>query len=124
MQRSEAVLIPTSRNGRAKPGRNRLIAYRVLVAIAAACFVGAFAIAALAPFDLTLAGGLLRLDQTAASWLQPVMSEAGQAAFHPSWHIIVVPFLVRPAWILPAMIGLISAGLAVTVGRVVGKQRA
>ncbi|MGI4746917.1 MAG: hypothetical protein ACRYGI_05505 [Janthinobacterium lividum] len=84
--------------------------------------MGAFAIAALAPFDLTLAGALGRLDQTAASWLKPVMSDAG-AAFHPSWHIVVMPFLVRPAWILPAMIGLISTGLAVTVGRAVGKSK-
>lgn len=51
------------------------------------------------------------------------MSQTGSAAFHPSWHIIVVPFLVRPAWILPAMIGLISAGLAVTIGRTVGKPQ-
>jgi len=106
-----------------KPRKGRLIAYRAFVALAAACFVGAFAIAALAPVGLTLAGGLARLDQAAASWLRPVMNGTGPAAFHPSWHIVIVPFLVRPAWILPAMIGLISAGLAVTIGRAVGKPR-
>lgn len=105
-----------------KPGKSRLIVYRVFVALAAACFVGAFAIAALAPFGLTLAGGLVRLDQTAVSWLRPVMSNTGPA-FHPSWRIVIVPFLVRPAWILPAMIGLISAGVAVTLGRAVAPPK-
>lgn len=91
------------------------------MALAAAFFVGAFAIAALAPFELTLAGGLVRLDLVADSWLRPVMSETRSASLHPSWHIVVVPFLVRPAWILPAMLGLVSAGLAVTIGRAAGK---
>ena len=97
-----------------KQRKGRLILYRMLVAFAAACFVVAFAIAALAPLGLTLAGGLLLLDQTTLSSLRRIVV---QDASNGVWYRVVVPFLIRPAWILPVMLGIVSTGLAMTVSR-------
>ncbi|WP_419728916.1 hypothetical protein [Lichenicola sp.] len=100
-----------------KQRKSRLILYRLLVAFAAACFVSAFAIAALAPLGLTLAGGLLLLDETTLSSLRRIVVHD---ASNGMWSGVVVPFLVRPAWILPVMLGVISTGLAMTVSRPAG----
>ena len=100
-----------------KQRKSRLILYRMLVAFAAACFVGAFAIAALAPLGLTLAGGLLLLDHTTLSSLRRIVVDDTSAGV---WQGLVVPFLIRPAWIVPVMLGILSTGLAMTINRAPG----
>lgn len=78
--------------------------------------MSAFAIAALAPVGLSLAGGLLQLDPDALVSLQRRVSDVSAWI----WHMIVVPFLDRPAWLLPSMLGVVFGGLAVTIARGVG----
>ncbi len=83
----------------------------MLVALAAACFVAAFAVAALAPPGLSLGDGLQRLAGHPLSW----PDAAGRTG--PGWRTLALPFLLRPAWLLPAMLGFVSAGVAVSLGR-------
>ncbi len=85
----------------------------MFIALTAVCLVVAFAIAALAPMGLTLAGGLQRLDDGAGGALQRHVPAA-------VWQELLVPFLVRPAWVLPIMVGLVSAGLAISIRRPTG----
>ena len=104
---------PSSPSGSLRRLRARLVVSRVFIALTAVCLVVAFAIAALAPMGLTLAGGLQRLDDGAGGALQRHVPAA-------VWQELLVPFLVRPAWVLPIMVGLISAGLAISIRRPTG----
>jgi len=91
----------------------RLVVSRVFIVAAAAGFVIAFGIAALAPVGLTLAGGLERLDPGTVAALHGYLPDV-------AWRDLVAPFLIRPAWILPLMLSLVSIGLAISIRRPVG----
>ncbi len=82
----------------------------MLVTLAAVCFVAAFTVAALAPPGLSLGDGLQRLAGHPLLW--PGVGRTGLA-----WRNLVLPFLLRPAWLLPVMLGFVSAGIAVSLGR-------
>jgi hypothetical protein len=89
-----------------------VIAQRVLAVLAAVFLVSSAALATLGPPDLPLdqmlqlsGGGIMRgleewTRQHLASWV---------------WNDIEVPLLARPAWLIPAALGIVFAGLAVTV---------
>ncbi len=106
------------RHRRPARGRLRLLACRVLLAFAAVCFVAAFTVAALAPPGLSLGGGLQRLVGHPLPWptrfdgprIDAVRTGLG-------WQQVVLPFLMRPAWLLPVMLGFVSAGVAISLGR-------
>jgi len=85
-----------------------MIASRIFAALAALFLVGAVAIAALTPFGMTLGQGLMLLDGTWLSWLQKQSPAWG-------WAWLELPFLLRPLWLIPAGIGLICAGTAVSL---------
>ena len=106
-----------ARRRRPERGRLRLLACRTLVALAAACFVSAFTVAALAPPGLSLGDGLQRLAGN-PSW--PGVGRPGPSPQHGlqrSWHDLLLSFLLRPAWLLPVMLGCVSAGTAISLGR-------
>ena len=89
----------------------------MLVTLAAGCFVTGFAVAALAPPGLSLGDGLQRLAGH-PSW--PGAGRAGSASQHGlqrNWHDLTLSFLLRPAWLLPVMLGCVSAGTAISLGR-------
>ena len=89
----------------------------MLVALAAACFVAAFTIAALAPPGLSLGDGLQRLFGH-ASWLGAGRVRPSlQHGLQRNWHALLLSFLLRPAWLLPVMLGCVSAGTAISLGR-------
>lgn len=99
----------------------QLATCRVLTALSAACVVGAFAIAALAPVGLTLAGLVARVDPTTLPSLQHQVLEHLPAGM---WRIVLLPFLARPAWLLPLMLGIVGAGLSLTMARAMAGEAA
>lgn len=91
----------------------RTAVQRAFSLLAALLLVGAFALAVLGPQDLTLGQGLLLLDHTllarARSSIVGTLSQGW-------WDRVAVPLLVRPAWLVPAAIGVICGGVALTLG--------
>ncbi len=83
------------------------MAARVFAVLAAAFLVVAVGIAALMPLGLTLGHGLLMIDATFVGWLK-------QHSLPWAWEWVFLPFLQRPLWLVPASIGLIAAGLALS----------
>ena len=83
------------------------MAARIFAVLAAAFLVVAVGIAALMPLGLTLGHGLLMIDAGLVGWLK-VHSLVW------AWDWLLMPFLQRPLWLVPASIGLIAAGLALT----------
>lgn len=85
---------------------------RVLAVLAAALLVGTVALATLESPDLPLGQVLLALDRQSLTHLQSVVE---QFLTHWMWTEIVLPVLVRPAWLIPAAMGLICVGLSLTL---------
>ena len=106
------------RSRRPARGRSRLLACRALITLAAGCFVAAFTIAALAPPGLSLGEALQRLAGHPLSWPDLIGApRIGSPWAGFGWRSMVLPFLLRPAWLLPVMLGFVSAGVAITLGR-------
>ena len=91
---------------------------RGLIVLSALFLVVAFALATAGPANLPLEQLLRRLSPGFASSLR--------SAF-PAWMVdrIVLPLLVRPAWLVPLALGLLSAVGALTfpAGNSVGRTR-
>ena len=88
------------------------MAQRILAVLAAIFLVGAVGLATLAPPDMPLSQMLLAIHEGAMKALQTF----GQQHLSPwVWDQVAVPIMVRPAWLLPAALGIVCAGLAVTV---------
>jgi hypothetical protein len=85
-----------------------IIFQRVMAILAAAFLVGAVTVALIVPANAPLGTALYMLDQHA---LYSVQSHL--AAW--MWHGVAMPLLVRPAWLLPACIGIVCAGLSATL---------
>ena len=97
-----------------------MIIQRVLAVLAAVLLVGAVAVAALGPPNVPLGAALFMVDH---DLLQSV--ELGLHA-HISdwmWDEMVMPLLLRPAWLLPAAMGLVCAGISVTLSNRQRPQR-
>ena len=80
---------------------------RIFAVLSAVFLVVAVGAAALTPLGLTLAQGLLIMDRGSIDW----------AKLHSAswiWNWIAMPFLLRPLWLLPASLGVICAGVAMT----------
>jgi hypothetical protein len=80
---------------------------RIFAVLAAALLVAAVGIASLTPMDLSLGEGLLTLAPGLVAWLQ-----AHSAAW--VWQWALRPLMQRPPWLVPASLGLICAGVALT----------
>jgi hypothetical protein len=85
-----------------------VIAQRILAVLSALMLIGAFALATLGPPGVPLGHVLFTLDTPVMDWLQ-------QHAPGWMWQNLVVPVLLRPAWLLPATLGILLAGAAVTL---------
>jgi hypothetical protein len=97
-----------------------VIAARVMAVLAAACLVAAFALATLLPPQLTLAQLIALFD---ARLLYD--SHEFVVAHGPGWlwiHVLM-PLLLRPAWLVPTSAGLLFAGGAMTLGSRKGVPR-
>ena len=87
------------------------MATKLLAILAAAFLVGAFALATLAPENMDLGGALYALNHDAVTALQGFTSAH---ALGWLWDHVAHPALIRPAWLLPASLGLICIGAAAT----------
>jgi hypothetical protein len=86
-----------------------VIAHRILSILAAILLVGAFALASADTFDLALGEMLSAVDPELPTKLRAAL---------PAWMADdLLPLLLRPAWVLPAALGLVSAGVALTITR-------
>jgi hypothetical protein len=82
---------------------------RILAVLAAALLVGAAALAALGPSEWSLGKVLLLLDHDATDAAHAFV---GRHFAEWIWADLAMPLLVRPAWLVPATLGLICAGAA------------
>ena len=89
-----------------------MIARRILAILSAALLVGAVAVALLGPPGMPLGQALLAIDHRVLDALQ---STADRVSAHWLWTEIMLPVLVRPAWLPPAALGLICAGLSLSL---------
>ena len=86
-----------------------MLAIRVFASLCAFGLVSAFAIAALLPPQMDLGAMLLVMDPKSLGGLHRfVLRHAGAGA----WDTLLLPFLLRPGWMLPLMAGLVSGGIA------------
>ena len=85
---------------------------RIFAVIAAIFLVGAVATAMLAPPSMPLGHVLFAIDRGWMDALQRAMSHD-----LPRWvsRWIISPFLLRPAWLLPACIGVVATGFSITL---------
>jgi hypothetical protein len=89
-----------------------VIAQRVLAVLAAIFLVGAVAVAALGAPDIPLGMALAMVDR---DFLAAVEGGLQAHVSHWIWDELVVPLLMRPAWLLPAAAGLVCAGISLTL---------
>lgn len=85
---------------------------RILVVLSAILLVGAVAIATVVPPSMPLGEALYLLDEGLTQHLHEII--AGYLSGW-AWANLAVPLLLRPAWLVPASLGVICAGAAVSV---------
>lgn len=90
-----------------------IVAARILAVIAASFFVLSAALALLGPRGQTLAQLLFSLDRGYPSGLERGVRGVLSPWF---WDHLMFPLMARPAWLLPMEVGIVAAGLALTVG--------
>ena len=97
-----------------------MIAARALAVLAAASFVAAFALATLFPPLSTLAQLIAQEDARAIAGLHEwLVAHLGLWA----WDDVAVPLLMRPCWLVPVCVGVLSAGGATTLASRTGVPR-
>ena len=96
------------------------MATRILAIFAALLLVGAFAVATLGPNNMSLGQALYLLD---ASMLHAVQDFLRGHRMGGVWDRLALPMLVRPAWLIPAALGLICIGGAATASSGNGAPR-
>ncbi len=89
-----------------------MIAQRVLAVIAAVLLVAAVGIATFGSESVSLGQALFLLDDSA---LDTLMKWSNRIGGHWAWGSVVQPLLVRPAWLVPASLGIICSGLALSL---------
>ncbi len=97
-----------------------MIAMRSFAILAAILLVGSFALATILPPELALRDGLAMIDANLPGRLQ-----IGATAHFPAWiwNVVLMPVLLRPVWLVPAGLGVICAGAALTCASAGSTQR-
>ena len=85
---------------------------RILAVISAILLVGSVALATLGPPSVPLGQVLLMVDHDLTEALRSGIEQHLAAWI---WSDVAAPLLVRPAWLVPAALGLICAGAAFSV---------
>ncbi len=83
---------------------------RILMVVAAASMVFVFALATFVPSDMSLGQFLLEQDRGSLARLQAVVAPLPSYV----WSGIIVPVLLRPAWLPPLMLGIVALGGAIS----------
>jgi hypothetical protein len=89
-----------------------VIAQRVLAVLAAILLIASVSIATLGPPGLPLGQTVILIDR---SILDTIQAAIDTHLAHWVWTYLFVPWLVRPAWLLPASAGLVCAGASMTL---------
>ena len=89
-----------------------MIAPRILAVLSAILLVGAVALAMFGVRAMSLEIALGQLDSGLVEGMRSWISRNLGAW---TWARLIYPFLIRPAWLLPAFLGLICSGLAVSL---------
>ena len=89
-----------------------MIAQRVLAVLAAVLLVGAVAVATLGPPSVPLGQALFMMNH---DLMEALHSGIERHLSGWLWTNLMVPVMVRPAWLVPASMGLICAGLSLSL---------
>ena len=89
-----------------------MITQRILAVLAAMLLVGAVALAMLGPPAVPLGQLLFMVDH---DLMEAVHSFIGMHLAAWLWDYLVVPLMLRPAWLVPAALGLICGGMSLSL---------
>jgi hypothetical protein len=89
-----------------------VIAQRVLAVLAAAFLVGAVALAMLGSPSVPLGQALFMLDRDLTNILHSSVERHLSAWL---WDHVAAPLMLRPAWLVPAALGLVCGGISVSL---------
>ncbi len=87
---------------------------RVFAWLCAVGLVVAFAIAATLPLQMDLGAMLLSMDPHSLDGLHRFVLDHVSAA---TWTRLLLPFLLRPGWMLPLMLGIVAGGIAFSLNQ-------
>jgi hypothetical protein len=85
---------------------------RVLAILAAICLVAAVGIGTFGPQSVSLGRALYFLDHDV---IDKLPDWSTRTLGNWAWSSIIQPLLIRPAWLVPASIGLVFVGLSLSV---------
>ncbi len=97
-----------------------MIFARILAVISAGFVVLAFALAIMLPPEMPLIQAIAVLGKGALIWVQDAVRESVSVWV---WMNVAVPVLLRPAWLLPTALALVTGGAAVTLANRGGPAR-
>jgi len=89
-----------------------VIAQRILAVLAAMLLVGAVALAMLGPPGVPLGQALFMVDH---DLMEAVHTFIGTHLATWLWDYLVVPLMLRPAWLVPAALGLLCGGMSLSL---------
>jgi hypothetical protein len=87
------------------------LAERILAVLAAVFLVLAFALANLFPATMPLSRLVSMINHPLLLWLQDAVREE---VSEWAWQMLFLPVLLRPAWLLPLVIGVLFGGASLT----------
>ena len=89
-----------------------MIAQRILAVLAAMLLVGAVALAMLGPPGVPLGQALFMVDH---DLMEAVHTFIDTHLATWLWDYLVVPLMLRPAWLVPAALGLLCGGMSLSL---------
>jgi hypothetical protein len=89
-----------------------VIAARILAVVAALFFVTAFSLALMLPPELSLGQAIAALSDAGLAAVQDAVRRPVPDWI---WLNLALPLLQRPAWVLPATIALVTAGISASL---------
>ncbi len=89
-----------------------MITQRILAVLAAMLLVGAVALAMLGPPEVPLGQVLFMVDH---DLMDAVHGFIGTHMASWLWDYLIAPLMMRPAWLVPAALGLICGGMALSL---------
>jgi len=89
-----------------------VIAQRILAVLSAVLLVGAVALAMLGPPAVPLGQVLFMVDH---DLMEAAHGFIGTHLANWLWDYVAVPIMMRPAWLVPAALGLVAGGASLTL---------
>ncbi len=89
-----------------------MIAQRILAVISAVLLVAAVAVATFGPESISLGQALYLFDHDVLDKLPAWVTRNLGNWF---WGSVIQPLLVRPAWLVPASVGIVCVGLSMSL---------